>query len=150
MFAPRSPAVASRIKLGVAVVVRNEREQILLEKRSDCSLWGLPGGRIEPGESVREAAVREIAEETGIAIEIRGLIGVYSEPAAGRILTYPEAVVHAIDVLLEARAVGGALRASSESEALAFFDLDRLPADLVPSSLALLQDVARGQSGCIR
>lgn len=150
MFAPRSPATASRIKLGVAVLVRNGNNQVLLEQRSDCSLWGLPGGRIEPGESVREAAVREMAEETGLAIEVERLLGVYSEPTAGRIVTYPEAVVHAIDIFVEARAVGGTLRRSPESEALAFFDLDRLPAELVPSTRAPLEDVAQGQRGCIR
>ncbi len=50
---------------GAFVIVLNESQQILLVKRKDVPLWDLPGGRVDPGESAEEAAVREILEETG-------------------------------------------------------------------------------------
>lgn len=150
MFAIRPADSASRIKLGVAVAVCDGQGRLLLEKRSDCGLWGLPGGRIEPGESVREAAIREVKEETGLLVEIKRLIGVYSDPGQGRIITYPDAVVHSIDIFLEATPVSGGLTRSPESEALEFFEPSALPSNLVPSSHAPLRDFARGASGGVR
>ena len=55
---------------------RDEPDQILLMKRSDNQHWGLPGGYVEPGESVHSAAQREVWEETGYEIEVGRLVGV--------------------------------------------------------------------------
>ena len=57
------------------------RDEILLMRRSDNGFWGLPGGFVEVGESVSDAARREVVEETGWTIELGQLIGVYSDPA---------------------------------------------------------------------
>ena len=62
-----------RVKVGVGVIVVDDSGEILLEKRRDNGMWGLPGGGIEPGESVYETALREVKEETGLDIEITGL-----------------------------------------------------------------------------
>ena len=132
------------IKLGVGVAIRDAAGRLLLEQRSDNGRWGLPGGRIEPGESVRDAAVREVREETGLVVEITRLVGVYSDPAAGRIIAYPEATVHSIDILVEAEVVDGRLERSAESLALGFFDVAALPSDLQPSFRSLLPDLLRG------
>ena len=56
-------------------------DEILLMRRSDNGFWGLPGGFVEVGESVADAARREVAEETGWTVELGRLIGVYSDPA---------------------------------------------------------------------
>jgi 8-oxo-dGTP pyrophosphatase MutT (NUDIX family) len=74
------------VRIGVGVVIRGSGDTILLERRCDCGWWGLPGGRVEPGESLVDAAVREVREETGLAVEVTHLIGVYSDPR-GRIVT---------------------------------------------------------------
>ena len=150
LFKNVSAGRPTAIKLGVAVLIRNERGLILLERRSDCGLWGLPGGRIEPGESIRDAVVREVEEETGLSVEVARLLGVYSDPRSGRIIHYPEAVVHSIDIFVEARITGGVLCISAESEELEFFNLGCLPSDLVPSSVPLLKDVLPGSTGQIR
>ena len=70
----------TELGLSVSAMVWRENE-ILLMRRSDNGLWGLPGGFVELGESVSEAARREVAEETGWSVEIGRLIGVYSDPA---------------------------------------------------------------------
>jgi ADP-ribose pyrophosphatase YjhB (NUDIX family) len=148
LYAPRQADAATIVRIGVAAIVRRDDGQILLERRSDCGWWGLPGGRVEPGESITEAAVREVFEETGLTVRITGLVGLYSEPEE-RIVTYPDNVVHLIDAAVAAEVVSGRLTISPESEELQFFDPQRLPADLVPPARRLLADYAQGLSGVL-
>lgn len=151
MYAKKAADANTRVRVGVGVIVLDSRGWILLEKRSDCGMWGLPGGRIEPGESVTEAAVREVKEETGLNVEITRLLGVYSEPES-HIVTFLDNgdVVHLVDILLEAKIISGELSISSESEALHFFNPTALPSDIVPPALAPLQDFLQGKTGTIR
>ncbi|EKN42356.1 MutT/nudix family protein, partial [Clostridium botulinum CFSAN001627] len=65
---------------GVAIVIFNDKKQVLLQKRSDVCLWGIPSGHVEPGETVTNAAIREVLEETGLDVEVVRFIGVYSDP----------------------------------------------------------------------
>ena len=62
------------------VVTRDADGSVLLIRRTDNQLWALPGGAMEFGESVSQTAVREVREETGLAVEISGLAGVYTDP----------------------------------------------------------------------
>lgn len=57
-------------------ILVNERNEILLQKRSDFNSWGLPGGAIEFGESAKDACVREFGEETGLKVKVESLLGV--------------------------------------------------------------------------
>lgn len=138
------------IRLTVAVLLRNDDGHVLLEKRRDCGLWGMPGGRLEPGESISDAAVREIFEETGLAVRVTGLRGVYSEPR-DRIITFPDNVVQSVDVLVEAAILSGTLRISEESEAMQFFPPDALPpeAEQIPPARRILRDIAGGATGVL-
>jgi len=140
----------TRVRIGAGVVIRDQRGWILLEKRRDCALWGLPGGRIEPGESVREAALREVKEETGLTVGVARLIGVYSEPL-GRIVTFPDNgdVVHLVDVVLEATSVSGTPLCSDESEDVQFFDPSALPEKIVPPARMPLADFIRDAAGSV-
>jgi 8-oxo-dGTP pyrophosphatase MutT (NUDIX family) len=139
------------VRVGVGVVIRGPGETILLEKRRDCGWWGLPGGRVEPGESLVDAAVREVLEETGLAVEVTHLIGVYSAPR-GRIVTYPDNgdVVQLIDVVVEARVVSGHLTCSQESEDLQFFAPGQLPDEIVPPARQPIQDAIEGKIGILQ
>ena len=62
-------------------VIQDSQQRVLLQRRGDreTEMWGFPGGVVELGESVAEAATREIAEETGLDVEIVGLLGIYSK-----------------------------------------------------------------------
>ena len=143
-------AAGTEILLGVGVVVLNESGWMLLEKRKDCGLWGLLGGKIEPGESIADAAVREVREESGLTIEIVRLIGVYSE-LAERIVTFDNGDVrHRIDIIVEAKIISGKPACSQESERLEFFEAASLPAEICPPAKAPLEDYANGRSGMIR
>ena len=71
---PDAPAVNSMVA-SVNVVVINAAGEVLLIRRSDNDNWALPGGAIDLGESMVQAAVRETREETGIDCEVTGLVG---------------------------------------------------------------------------
>ena len=102
---PSAPA-ATIVVPSAFVVVRGSSGRLLLVQRCDSGTWELPGGRVDIGESVVEAAVRETAEEAGVRVAVTGLVGVFTDPAL---------VVRASDgevrqqfaVILRATAVGG-------------------------------------------
>jgi 8-oxo-dGTP pyrophosphatase MutT (NUDIX family) len=99
----------------VNVVIENSRGQILMIRRSDNDNWALPGGAIDLGESMVQAAVRETAEETGIACEVTGLVGVYTDPKHVILYTSNNEVRQEFSILLTARETGGTPTPSSES-----------------------------------
>jgi len=138
--------LATEIRPGVAAIIRNEQGQILLQRRSDNGLWGLPGGSVEIGESVRQAIVREVEEETGLRVEIERLIGVYSDPAV-QIVRYPDGnVVHYISTLYACRILGGSLRTCAETLELDYFDPGAPPANLVPMHRIRIADALANQA----
>ncbi len=104
-------------------------EKMLLTRREDNGQWCVPGGYMEPGESVTEACVREVLEETGLHVKVKRLIGVYTTPH--RLLTYPDGNRWQIVVLhFEAAPINGELRTSVETTELMFFtpaEVQRLP-----------------------
>ena len=65
--------------LGVEVVILME-QRVLLILRDDFSVWALPGGGVDPGESLVQAAMREVREETGLVVVLSRLVGFYSRP----------------------------------------------------------------------
>jgi len=131
---------ATELRPGVAAIISNGEGKILLQRRSDNGLWGLPGGSVEIGESVRDAIVREVKEETGLTVEVVRLIGVYSDPAF-QIVRYPDGnVVQYISSLFACRILAGTLQTCDETLDLQFFDPANLPEDLVPMHHIRVQD----------
>jgi D-glycero-D-manno-heptose 1,7-bisphosphate phosphatase len=147
MFAPRTAMADTPVRAGVGVIVLDDDGRILLERRSDCGMWGFPGGKIEPGESILDAAIREVKEESGLSIEVTRLLGVYSEPA-GRIVRYPSNgdIVHLVDVVLVARRLSGTIQVSPESLELRFFGRHELP-EVIPPAAGPLRDFLAAQTG---
>ncbi|MEI5907708.1 NUDIX domain-containing protein [Bacillus spongiae] len=129
------------LKAGVAVIILNEENKVLLQKRADVGLWGIPSGHIEIGETVSEAAIREVKEETNLRIRIKKLIGVYSDPNS-QVFVYPNGeVIHFITTCFLAEITGGELRCNSdESLELKFFDQQNLPQDLLKMHPRWLED----------
>ncbi|MDQ0229153.1 NUDIX domain-containing protein [Metabacillus malikii] len=129
------------VKAGVAVVILTKDNQVLLQKRADVGLWGIPSGHIEIGETVSEAAIREVKEETNLDITIKKLIGVYSDPKS-QVFEYPNGkVVHFITTCFLAEITGGKLTChSEESLDIKFFDNDKLPNDLLNMHPKWLKD----------
>jgi len=106
-----------------AIVAIVEGGKVLLTRREDFEVWCLPGGHVDPGESVAQAAVREAKEETGLDVELQRLVGIYSRLETGGRDTHL--------VLFAAKPVGGALQPQVEEVlALDYFTADDLPADM--------------------
>ncbi|MEW9554069.1 NUDIX domain-containing protein [Nonomuraea sp. NPDC050783] len=111
---PSAPAANSLVP-SVNVVVTNEAGELLLIRRSDNDNWALPGGAIDLGESIPQAAIRETFEETGVTCEITGLVGTYSDPRHVIHYTSNDEVRQEFSLVLTARATGGQLTPSTES-----------------------------------
>jgi 8-oxo-dGTP pyrophosphatase MutT (NUDIX family) len=74
------------IKLHVSIVIHSDESVLLVQEADeDYGLWNLPGGHVEPTETIREAAVRETLEETGLTVTLDWLVGIYTgEPGQER------------------------------------------------------------------
>lgn len=130
-----------RIKAGVAGIIFDRTQRVLLMQRADNGLWGVPSGHVEPGETVEEAIIREISEETGLKVKVNRLIGVYSDPVS-QVFSYPNGKVsHFITTCFECEVVGGTLiRKNEETIDVNYFDLNHLPENLLTMHPRWLKD----------
>lgn len=136
----------TEVRISVSAVVRRQEDsrQILLMRRSDNRHWGLPGGYVEPGESVRVATEREVREETGYEIAVGRLVGVYSDPGTQVIEYDDRRRVQAINLCF--RAVAGAQGVPTtpdETLDVGFFDTEALPRPFVPIHEIRVSDASR-------
>ncbi|MFC5203329.1 MULTISPECIES: NUDIX hydrolase [Streptomyces] len=121
---PNAPK-ANTIVPSVTAVACNAAGEVLLIHKTDNDLWALPGGGVDVGEAVADAAVRETKEETGFDVEVTGLVGLYTNP--GHVMAYDDGEVRQqFSICFTARITGGALRTSSESKEVAFVDPSKL------------------------
>ena len=129
------------VRLGASIAVF-KGDTVLLVQRGRApfrGLWSLPGGSIEPGESAREAALRELKEETGITAEIEGVVENVELTATddGRPVTWRLAMFYG-------RYAGGSLQPGSDaSDAnwVAIADLEKL--SLTEGTASLIRLAAR-------
>src|SRR5258708_31456205 len=143
---PDAP-VASVIVPSVNVAVTNDLGELLLIRRTDNDNWALPGGGVDIGESLPQAAVRETREESGIDCEITGLSGIYTDPGHVILYTSNGEVRQEFSVVLTARAIGGQLSASSETSEARWVRLAELSEDQMERSMQPRFGHPRGKSG---
>ncbi|MGW4527061.1 NUDIX hydrolase [Amycolatopsis sp. NPDC004378] len=106
---------ANSIAVAVSAYIQDDEGRILMIRRTDNDLYSIPGGQLEVGETLAQAAVREVCEETGIECEITGVIGLYSNP--GHVIAYDDGEVRQeFSICFRANATAGELRTSSESK----------------------------------
>jgi ADP-ribose pyrophosphatase YjhB (NUDIX family) len=111
---PSAPKANSLVP-SVNVVVVNDAGEILMIRRTDNHNWAVPGGAIDLGESVAQAAVRETREESGIECEITGIVGIYSDPKHVLLYTSNGEVRQEFSIVLTARPLSDQPTPSSES-----------------------------------
>ncbi|WP_328663122.1 NUDIX domain-containing protein [Nocardia salmonicida] len=115
---PAAPEPNSLV-VAASAVVCDDVGRILLQRRTDSGLWALPGGGMEITDSLPGCAVREVKEETGLDIEITGLVGTYTDPR--HVIAYGDGEVRRqFNVCFLARIIGGDLAISDESTELRF------------------------------
>jgi 8-oxo-dGTP diphosphatase len=122
------------------VVVILQNDNILLTQREDFAVWCLPGGLVEPHETLDAAAIREVFEETGMQVELTHLVGLLSKPNWRRDGTHT--------AVFAARPLTLTLNADpNEVAALGFYPLDRLPEPLLWEHGQLIAAARRGAAG---
>jgi ADP-ribose pyrophosphatase YjhB (NUDIX family) len=136
----------ARLALGCsATVFDSSGQKVLLTRRTDNGRWCLPGGRVEPGESVVETCLRETLEETGLQVRIVRLLGVYSSPH--RMVEYPDGNRYQVVALnFEVEPIGGALMISDETTDYGYFSWDQIThMDVMETHVERLTDAFSGR-----
>jgi 8-oxo-dGTP pyrophosphatase MutT (NUDIX family) len=135
---PAAPEPNSLV-VAVVVVLRDDEGRVLLIRRSDNGLWALPGGAQELGESLGQAARREVEEETGLRIEIDSIAGIYSDP--NHVIAYDDGEVRQeFSVSLRGSVIGGDLRQSVESDQVRWLTAGELDSLEIHPSMRLRID----------
>jgi ADP-ribose pyrophosphatase YjhB (NUDIX family) len=128
------------LSIGVAVAILKD-DSVLLTKREDFEVWCLPGGQLDENESMSQAAIREVYEETGLEVRLTRLVGIYSRPQwyGG----------HHI-VLFAAEVSGGEFRPQpGEVIDIRYFPVHDLPDDLLLGAKHRILDAASGIGGSV-
>lgn len=127
------------ILVGAEVLVFDPQGRLLLTRRKDTGDWAIPGGMMEPGETLEQTARREVQEETGLVLGTLTLLNIYSGP--NFYFRYPHGdEVFNVSAAYICHEFQGALSSDDESTAIGFYPLDALPGPLISLNQAVLDD----------
>lgn len=116
----------------VDIIIEVDKKIVLIERKYPPSGWALPGGFVEKGESLEEAAVREAKEETGLDLTDLRQFHSYSDPKR-------DSRFHTISTVFTAVAAGNP-QADTDARNAALFTLDKLPENLAFDHSRILKD----------
>jgi mutator protein MutT len=121
---PNAPK-ANSIAVAVSAFIQDDEGRILMIRRTDNDLYSIPGGQLELGETLSQAAVREVREETGIECEVSKVIGLYSNPK--HVIAYDDGEVRQeFSICFRAYPKGGKLQTSDETKEVQWVNIDAL------------------------
>jgi len=129
-----------------SVILHDDQKRILLQRRTDLNVWGLPGGILEIGEDILNCARRELLVETGLIAGDLHLVGLYSDPRYD--LVYPNGdEVQQYTLCFEGEVSGGKIQVDGiENSKQAFFEIGQIPLDEMPIWYAdMIHDYQRDQ-----
>ncbi|MFI9450483.1 NUDIX hydrolase [Amycolatopsis sp. NPDC052450] len=137
---PNAPK-ANSIAVAVSAFIQDDEGRILMIRRTDNDLYSIPGGQLELGETLAQAAVREVREETGIECEVTGVIGLYSNPS--HVIAYDDGEVRQeFSICFRARYADGVPRKSLESKEVAWISRGKLETLNIHPSIRLRLECA--------
>ena len=119
----------------IEMVDRDDRSIVLIERRYPPYGWALPGGFVDVGETLENAAVREAMEETCLEVILKGLLGCYSDPSRD-----PRG--HTVSAVYIAEATGTP-QAEDDAKAVKLYSLSELPRDMAFDHAKILADYLR-------
>lgn len=127
-------------KVAVVIFVKQDNRILLVKRAVDPGKgrWAFPAGFVDAGEDPREAARREFREETGLDIEITGLLDVFPRNT-------DDGGTADIIIAYAARAAGGALQADDDAEAVGWFTSDDLPELVFATTMMLVERWVKGE-----
>ncbi len=128
---------SASFRIAVSALIFDEG-RVLLAHRRDIDWWNLPGGGMEVGETVDEALRREVAEETGLEVEVEQLVGVYSKPQKQEIV-----------LTFRCHITGGTLTATEETRECRYFAPDALPTNTLPKHRQRIEDAQLHQQSAV-
>ena len=115
------------------IIFRSDYKEVLLVRRKDIPVWVLPGGGIEPNESLAQATLRELQEETGYLVKIKKKVGEF----------HPKNKLTKLTHLYECEIVGGSPTETSETTGIGFFHIDHLPQLMPPPYQEWIKEAAK-------
>lgn len=118
--------------LAIDVIINYKRGVVLIKRRNPPFGWALPGGFVDYGERVEDAARREMREETSLELEGLRLFGVYSEPERD-----PRG--HVVSVVFTAKGKGE-VKSGDDAKEVGIFEKDNLPEDIAFDHREILMD----------
>lgn len=136
------------VATGSGAIVLDDEGRVLLQRRGDNGLWGIPGGSLEVGERIDETVRQEVWEETGLEVEITRLSGVYSDDRF--LITYPNGdQMKVVVVVFVCRVIGGTLTADGdESLELRYFSRQEFP-PLETRILSIIDEALAGHTNIV-
>jgi 8-oxo-dGTP pyrophosphatase MutT (NUDIX family) len=128
------------IMVGASVIILDQNNKLLLQLRKDNNCWGLTGGSLEPGESLEEAAKREMYEETGLVAKNLKLFNVFSGEEFYYKLPHGDEVYNVTATYI-CNDFDGELRIDNEEVVnLGFFDVDQIPSNISPPDRPVIRE----------
>ncbi|WP_134730284.1 NUDIX hydrolase [Amycolatopsis nivea] len=132
---PNAPK-ANSIAVAVSAFIQDDKGRILMIRRTDNDLYAIPGGQLELGETLSEAAIREVREETGIECEVTGVIGLYSNPH--HVIAYDDGEVRQeFSICFRATPITRKLQTSNESKEVLWVAVHEISSLNIHESIAL-------------
>jgi 8-oxo-dGTP pyrophosphatase MutT (NUDIX family) len=134
------------IMVGAAVLILDDQDRLLLLHRTDNDFWGIPGGSMEPGESLVDTVKRETREETGLEIEDLTFFEIFS--GSDQHYVYPNGdEVYNVFAVYRSRHISGSLKLDpTEHTEANYFDLQSLPPKISPPIIPVIQKIIQNGS----
>ncbi|WP_406945586.1 NUDIX hydrolase [Halobacillus sp. SY10] len=134
------------LTVGCGAIIEDDHGRILLQKRADRGVWGIPGGLLEIGETFDSAVKREVKEETGLNMISMDLYGIYSGESG--FATYENGDrVFSVQIVFRSSSYEGKLTTNHESKRQAFFHAEEIHENLLnPHQAPFIRDWLKGVS----